>query len=129
MCSLKNTHKFGVCLPKSVDEANRIDKGNVNGLWTRYISKEMTHIKVEFKLLKDGENIPIRYTIVQYHMIFDVKMEDFHRKSCLVASGHMAETPDTMTYISFVSRETVCLDIVTYTLNNLESKCGDVTNE
>ena len=61
-------------------------------------------------------------------MIFDVKREDFFRKTCLVAGGHITETPDTITYAIVIFLENVCLALVTSELNYLEVKCGDVMN-
>ena len=61
-------------------------------------------------------------------MIFDVKMEDFLRKARLVAGGHMTEAPPTITYASFISRETVCLALTIAALNDLEVKVGDMLN-
>ena len=104
---MEKTHKSGIYISKSVDEAYRIDKKIGNDLWNRAISKEMTDVKVEFELLEDGENLPTGYNFVRCHMIFDVKMEEFCRKARLVAGGHMTETPANMTYASAVSCETV----------------------
>ena len=81
-----------------------------------------------FQDLDDSEPIPIGYKFVLCHMIFDVKMEDFHRKARLVAGGHMTEHPDDVTYASVVSRETVCLALTIAALNDLKVKCGDVLN-
>jgi hypothetical protein len=61
-------------------------------------------------------------------MIFDVKMEDFRQKARLVAGGHRTEGPTTITYASVVSRETVCIALLTVALNDLEVKVGDVLN-
>ncbi len=61
-------------------------------------------------------------------MIFDVKMEDFCRKACFVAGGHMTRAPAVVTYASVVSRETVRIALTIATLNGLQVKCGDVLN-
>ncbi len=34
--------------------------------------------------LEDGRNVPHGYHIVKCHMIFDIKMEDFPQKACLI---------------------------------------------
>ena len=67
-------------------------------MWSRSISKEINDIKVAFKLFEGGKNVPVGYTFFNCHMMFDVKMEDFHRKYRLVSGGRMTETPATMTY-------------------------------
>ena len=88
----------------------------------------MTYVKVDFKALEDGEDVPIGYAYIRCHMIFDVKIEDFPRKVRLVAGGHMTETLANMTYASVVYREAFCLDLVISALDDLEVKNGDVMN-
>ena len=61
-------------------------------------------------------------------MIFDIKMEDFCRKACLVTGGRQTEAPTTITYASVVSCETVCIALLMAALNDLEVKVGDVLN-
>ena len=61
-------------------------------------------------------------------MIFDVKMEDFRRKSRLVAGGHMTDTPAAIMYANVVSRESVRLALMLAALIALEVKCGNVMN-
>ena len=56
-------------------------------------------------------------------------MEDFRRKSRLVAGGNMTETPKCMTYSSVVGRETVRIVLTIAALNDLQVKAGDVMNE
>ena len=125
---MKNTHKFGLRLPKIVDESYNIDAENGNVLYINAISKEMTGVKVAFKALDDGEDVPIGYAYVRCHIIFDVKMEDFRQKSRLVAGGHTTKTSDTMTYDIVVSSETGCFVLVISALNVLEFKYVDATN-
>ena len=42
-------------------------------------------------------------------MVFDIKIENFHRKAHLVARGHMTHTLNVSTYSSVVTRESVCI--------------------
>ena len=74
-------HKFGVILPKSVDQAYKIDTQNGNILWNNTIAKDTTDVKATFKALEDGEDLPIGYAYLLCHMIFDVKTEDFRQKA------------------------------------------------
>jgi hypothetical protein len=99
-----------------------------SGLWADAIAKEMKDVRVAFKILVDGQSVPIGYQKIPYHMIFDVKMEDFSRKARLVAGGHKTEAPATITYASVVSRETVHIALLMAALNDLEVKVGDVLN-
>jgi hypothetical protein len=61
-------------------------------------------------------------------MIFDVKMEDFRRKSRCVAGGHITDTTHEMTYASVVSRETVRIALTLAALNELDVKMADIEN-
>ena len=88
----------------------------------------MMDVKVAFKPLEDGDNLTIGCTFVLCHMIFNVKMKDFCRKARIVASTHMTETSDTMTYARVVSCETICLDLVISAMENMELKFVDVMN-
>jgi hypothetical protein len=85
---LKKAHKFGIEVPRSVAEAYTLDKKNGNTFWAGAISKEMKNVQIAFKILVNGDKVPIGYQCMQCHMIFDGKMEDFCRKACLVAGGH-----------------------------------------
>ncbi len=124
----KRTHKFGIAVPKAVRDANELDRLNGNTLWADAIAKEMTEVRKAFDILPDGKAVPIGYQKIPCHMIFDVKMEDFKRKARLVAGGHRTGAPATITYASFVSRETVRIALMLAALNDLQVKAGDVLN-
>jgi hypothetical protein len=62
-------------------------------------------------------------------MIFDVKMEDFHRKAQFVAGGHTTDAPHMMTYASVVSRESVRIELTLAALNDLDVMMGDIEND
>jgi hypothetical protein len=125
---LKRTHKFGIELPKTVNEALELDKKNGNTFWADAIAKEMKDICVAFKILLDGQSAPIGYQKIPCHMIFDIKMDNFRHKARLVAGGHMTKAPATITYASIVSCETVRIALLMAALNDLNVKVGDVLN-
>ena len=89
----------------------------------------MKNVRLAFQILDENEEVPIGYKFICCHMIFDVKMEDFCRKSRLVSGGHMTDTPEAITYASFVSHESVRLALILAALNALEVKCGDVESK
>ena len=124
----KRTHKFGIEIPKTWDDAVRIDKENGNTLWQDAINKEMKNVQVAFKPLEDGEKIPVGYQEIKCHMVFDVKMEDFRRKARFVAGGHMTEVPMAATYSSVVSRDSVRIAFTMAALNDLDVCTGDIEN-
>jgi hypothetical protein len=55
-------------------------------------------------------------------------MEDFRRKARFVAGGHTTNTPHSMTYASFVSRESVIIELTLAALNDLDFKMADIEN-
>jgi hypothetical protein len=116
----KKTHKFGIRMPKSVEEAYAIDKSNGNDDWRNSRQKVMNDVMIAFQLLEDNEDVPIGHQYVQCHMIFDVKMENFRRKARFVAGGHMTSPPAAATYASVVSRESVRIALTIAALNNLD---------
>ncbi len=116
---LKRTHRFGIELPKTVNEALELKKKNGNTFWTDAIAKEMKDVRVAFKIQLNGQSAPIGYQKIPCHMIFDIKMEDFRCKARLVAGGHMTKAPATITYTSVVSWETVRVALLMAALNDL----------
>jgi hypothetical protein len=56
---LKRTHKFGIELPKTINEALELDKKNGNTFWADAIVKEMKDLCVTFKIQLDGQSAPI----------------------------------------------------------------------
>ena len=124
----KTTHKFGIRVPKSYNEAVQLDKENGNTLWQDAIKMELAAVKIAFEILEDDTIIAPGYQEIECHMVFDVKMENFRRKMRYVAGGNTTETPKTLTYASVVSRETVRIALTIAALNALEVKGSDVEN-
>ncbi|KAL7463856.1 hypothetical protein ACHAXS_004207 [Conticribra weissflogii] len=61
-------------------------------------------------------------------MIFDVKMEDFHRKVQLVSGGQIMDVPPTIIHASVVSHETVLITLTMAVLNAFEVVAADILN-
>ena len=55
-------------------------------------------------------------------------MEDFQRKACLLAVGHMTNTPDTIIYFNVVMIETVQIALTMVAIHDLEVKAANVLN-
>ena len=93
------THKFGIRILKSVEEARKIDEQNGDTLWWDAICKEMKNVCSAFEVFEGREDdIPKDYQFMRCHMIVDVKFgENYRRKARLVAGGHMTDTPNTLT--------------------------------
>jgi hypothetical protein len=88
----------------------------------------MKDVYIAFKCLNPGEHTPLDYKWIQYHMIFDIKNEDFRRKARMIAGGCMAGAPTIMTYASMVSHETVHIALTLTTLNDIDVKAADILN-
>ena len=123
---LKRTHKFSIEKPRTAKKALELDPKNGNTFWADTIAKEMKDVRAAFKILLDGQSAPIGYQKIPCHMIFDIKMKDFCRKAHLVAGGHRTKAPTTITYVSVVFCETVCIALLMAASNDLEVKVGEV---
>ena len=130
------THKFGIRLPKSVEEALQIDKDTGTDFWTKAIQKERERVKIAWKALEDTSPEEVRngkpnkligYQEIDCHMVFDVKM-DFTRKARFVAGGHTTEAPSSLTYSSVVSRDSVRILLTIAALNEMDIFACDVNN-
>ena len=64
------THKFGIEIPKYVEDAKRIDQANHYTNWWDPICKEMKKVRVAFDKY-DGKQseIPSNYTKINCHLI------------------------------------------------------------
>ena len=124
----KRTHKFGIKIPKTVAEAQAFDKENGDTLWMDALEKEMSNVRIAFKILEDGEDVPVAHERITGHLIWDVKMEDFRRKARYVADGHKTAAPDSSVYAGVVSRETVRIALTIAALNDLDVMTSDIQN-
>ena len=124
------THKFGIRIPKSVDEARELDRINGNTLWWNAICQEMKNVRVAFEEFDgDEKDLPPGYQYVDCHIIFDIKMgENFRRKARMVAGGHKTSTPDSLKYSSVVSRDSVRIIFTIAALNGLKVLSADIQN-
>ena len=124
------THKFGIRIPKSVEEAKKIDEQNGDTLWWDAICKEMKNVRPAFEVFEGREDdMPKDYQFMRCHMIFNIKFrENFRRKARLEAGGHMTDTPNTLTYSSVVSRDSVRIAQTITALNELSVMACDIEN-
>ena len=132
----RTTHKFGIRLPKTIDEALRLDAENGNHMWEDAIKKEMKKACVAYEAVEGCTPEQVRanqcdalrgFQEIKCHIIFDVKM-DFTRKARFVAGGHMTETPSSLTYSSVVSRDSVKIAFLIAALNNIDIMSCDIGN-
>ena len=125
----QRTHKYGIRIPKTVEEALQIDREEGNTFWADAIETEMKKIRPAFKLYEGDVKDLIGYQEITTHFIFDIKLgENFRRKARLVADGHKTRTPPSVTYSSVVSRDSVRICLLLAALNGLNILSGDIEN-
>ena len=80
--SLSIGGKFGIHIPKSVDEVYKLDSLSKTTFWTSAINDEMAKVCITFEVLagvtpdqmQTGKVRP-SYKEIPCHMIFDIKMD------------------------------------------------------
>ena len=73
------THKYGIELPKMVEEALEIDKRTGTDFWQKAIEKEMRNVQVALEVREDGV-APVGYKQITCHLVFDIKSDTLQRK-------------------------------------------------
>ena len=132
----RTTHKYGVRLPKTAEEALRFDAEDGTTFWRDAMNKEMAKAKVAYAEVEGATSEDARqgkvpeltgFQEIKCHIVFDVKM-DFTRKARFVAGGHTTETPVGLTYSSIVSRDSVRIVFLIAALNELDILACDIGN-
>ena len=123
----RRDQKYGIELPKTVKRALEIDEETGTTFWRDALAKEMKNVSKAFEVLEEGESLPVGYTHINCHIVFDIKA-DFTRKCRYVAGGHMTDPPSSITYASVVSRESVRIAFLIAALNDLDISAADIGN-
>ena len=123
------THRYGIRIPKTVQEARKIDAENGNTLWQDAYKLEMKNNRIGFEEYQGKIEDLVGYEEITAHMIFDVKLsENFRRKARYVADGHKLDTPQSITYSTVVSRDSVRILLTVAALNDIDVMGCDVQN-
>jgi len=132
----QTTHKYGIRLPHSTEEALQIDRETGTNFWEKALAKEMTNVQVAWKVKEgvtpeevEAGKVPemIRNKKMKCHVVFDIKM-DLTRKARFVAGGHMTDAPQSVTYSSVVTRDSIRIAFLIAALNNLDIMACGITN-
>lgn len=111
-----------------MEEALKLDKINGYNLWSKAIGKEIGNVRVAFLIIEENEPIPTGSKLIDYHIVFDVKM-DLTRKARLVAGGHRnKQVPTHLTFSSVASRDSVRIMLLIAALNDLKILSTDIGN-
>ncbi|MGH7955026.1 MAG: reverse transcriptase domain-containing protein, partial [Gloeomargaritales cyanobacterium] len=120
--------KYGIKVPRNVEEALEFDKQNKSNAWAEAIDKEMSSLNrlncfryhTKWKPSSDFQYAPLR-------MIFTVK-SDLRRKARLVVGGHVVDAGDLPTYASTVKGMSVRLLFMIAAINDLDVLSADIEN-
>jgi hypothetical protein len=123
----KTTHKYGVEVPLTIEQAIKLDTINNDRLWQDAIDREMPNVAIAFEIRDHNQPIPVGWKKTSGHLIFDVKM-DFTRKAHWVKDGHKTPTPELSTYAGVVSKESVRIALTYAALNDINVMAADIKN-
>ena len=85
----RNTHKYGVRLPKTAAEALELDRQTGHPLWENYLKRDMNKEEISYEEVEGCTTGEVRrgevdelkgFQEITCHIVFDVKM-DFTRKA------------------------------------------------
>jgi hypothetical protein len=65
--------KYGIELPKTVKRALEIDEQTNTTFWRDAIRKDMSAVGKAFEILEESAPNPAGHTLIDVHMVFDVK--------------------------------------------------------
>jgi hypothetical protein len=101
-------YKFGIQVPKEINNAIDLDKKNGNQFYQETIKTELRQFTEyqTFIVLDTGEDIPTGYQKIPYHMVFDVKY-DLRHKARLVARSNWTVYDKEDIYSGVVRMDTV----------------------
>jgi hypothetical protein len=119
------THKYGIVLPKSVEEALRINREMGTDLWQKAIEKEMRAIDCAFEFPEDNR-VLVGYQKIDCHKVFDIKMT-LKWKARYVASGHQTEPMKDIMFASVMLRDSIRITFLIAALNDLEVLSADIS--
>jgi hypothetical protein len=90
----ERTHKYGLEVPKRIEDAKRIDEENGDTQWQDVVTKEMKNVMIAFEECEGNPLELIGYQEITSHLVFDIKLgENFRRKARYCADGHKTKPP------------------------------------
>jgi hypothetical protein len=122
-------YKYGTQVPRSHDEAVKIDEKHGNAEWQDAEKLEIEQL-FEYDTFNDigkDTDTPEGHTKIPVHFVYDVKHDGRH-KARFVAGGHRTETPVDSVYSGVVSLSGIRIVTFLAELNELELWGTDVGN-
>ena len=82
----KETHEYGIEVPRNVHHALELDRDNRKSLWANAIRKVISGLSLAFDIRDKDTSVESAREYLECYTIFDVKM-DFTQKARFVANG------------------------------------------
>ena len=117
--------KYGIKVPRTIQEARVFDLAAGNTMWQDAIDLEMNTNMAAFDLVSNGEGFPPGYSEASGHIIFDIKM-DLTRKARFVKNSHMNPDPIDSNFSGVVSRDSVRIIFTYAAVNGLDLYAADI---
>jgi hypothetical protein len=67
----------GIEIPNTGRRAIELDNENGNTLWQDAVAKELKNVKITFKVLEEGTNVPAGNNLNGCHLIITMKIDGF----------------------------------------------------
>jgi hypothetical protein len=120
--------KYGFQVPRTYEQALRLDNRNGNTLWENAATLELTQIDDYDTFIDKGHHTKTKpYKKIRVHLIFDVKHDGRH-KVRLVADGHLTDIPLESVYSGVVSLRRFRIVLFLAELNHLKIWATDMGN-
>jgi hypothetical protein len=99
-------YKYGYEIPRTYEQAKRLDQKNGNNNWGDAKAIELGQIDEYITFIDKGHhtkvNPPSGYKKIRVHLVYDIKHDGRH-KARLVADGHLTDIPLDSVYSGVVS--------------------------
>ena len=124
-------YKYGYEVPRTYEQAIRLDERNKNTKWQDAVQLEMEQVNEYETFIDKGHHTkaktPSGYKKIRVHLVFDVKHDGRH-KARLVADGHLTDIPLDSVYSGVVSLRGFRLVVFLAELNQLQLWATDIGN-
>ena len=88
----------------------------------------MINISIALKILDSGDNLPVGFSELSVHMVFDIKL-DLTRKARIVADVHLTPDPIDSTYARVVSKESARIALTYAVLLGVDIWVANIVND
>jgi hypothetical protein len=116
-------YKYGYEIPRTYEQAKRIDAKNGNTLWGDATILELSQINEYVTFIDKGHHSKVApaagFKRIRVHIVYDVKHDGRH-KARLVADGHLTDIPLVSVYSGKVSLRGFRLVLFLAELNKLQ---------